>query len=177
MRRRQRGYILLLVLVLVLVLTLLATRLVQGSMYDTYAMTGTQLQGEAVINSTMGIQDGLARIRTGQIVTGTLPICSTAATCPTLPVTPTYNDNSTPSLSRYQVKLFIRPRVRTGPMIFSGPTTPVVVVSSEGYAFTGVGAASTSFSSLTEVEVALPTGNGGTPGSGDPVGNTFGGGG
>ncbi len=179
MRRAQRGYVLLLVLVLVLVLTLLATRLVQTSYFDTYAMTATQLQGQAVLNSNMGVQEGLARLRTGQVTPGTLPLCSTAATCNPLPAPLVFDDNTDPKKTRYRVTLFIRPRVRTGALQFSGPATTVVVVSSEGYAQTGCATCdtNTAFSTLTEVEVALPSGTGGTPGSGDPVGNTFAGGG
>ena len=174
MRRAQRGYVLLMVLVLVLVLTLLATRLVQTSYFDTYAMTATQLQGQAVLNSNMGVQEGLARLRTGPV--GLLPPCSTAATCPPFPPPPVFDDNTDPKKTRYRVTLFIR-RIRA--MGFSGPSTPVVVVSSEGYAQTGCATCdtNTAFSTLTEVEVALPSGSGGTPGSGDPVGNTFAGGG
>ncbi len=179
MRRAQRGYVLLLVLVLVLVLTLLATRLVQTSYFDTYAMTATQLQGQAVINSTMGVQEGLARLRSGAVLPGTLPLCATAASCNPLPAPLKYVDNTDATHSRYTVTLFIRPRVRDATVQFSGPSTTMVVVSSEGYAYTACATCTTNtaFSTLTEVEVALPSNTGGTAGSGDPVGNTFAGGG
>ncbi len=177
--KRPRGYVMLLVLMLVLVLTLLATRLLQSSYYDAYAMTATDLQGQAVLNSNMGIQEGLARVRNGQISLSELPPCLSEDTCPMYPPMKEYNDNTDPTHSRYRVHVFTRPRQNMGSLTFSGPAAKMIVISSTGFAYTGQASdtANRSFSALTEVEVMLPSGNGGTPGTGDSVGNTFGGGG
>ena len=176
--RRRSGYVLMMVLVLVLVLTLLTSRLLQTSYFDTYAMTATQMQSQAVLNGTMGIQEGLARLRSGQIIVGGLPFCQTALGCPPTPPALVLRDNTDNKLSRYSVTIFLKSRgadFNNGRP--SSSTSKIVVVSAEGYAYNGLGEANRAFSSLTEVEVAMPQGGGGIPGSGDPVGNSFGGGG
>lgn len=177
--KRPRGYVLMLVLVLVLILTLLGARLMQTTFYDTFAMSATQFQSQAVLNSYMGVQEGLARLRTGQVIVDDLPWCFSADTCDPLPVPKIYNDRDGADFNkrRYTVTLFKRKRP-PGPLTFDTTPLKVVVISAEGYATAdGEALATTSFSSVTEVDVSVPAAGGGIAGSGDSVGNSFGGGG
>jgi hypothetical protein len=155
--RRRRGVILLLVLALLLVMTLVGASLIRVTGSQSMALRSAAQQSLAILNSQMGTQEGVARLRTGTILAASLPTClDDVASCSFAP--PTIDDSATPR--RYRVFIYRRTRSL---QTTRGSGTPNVIVASVGCA--GFNAAATcgdtaSFTALTEVEVQLPQAGG-----------------
>lgn len=144
---RARGFVLVLVLGLLLLLGILASVLATISLADSSSFAGAGLQTQATTWSIMGVQDALARLRTGNFDWIDLPLCSSAETCPMSP--PPFH--VTDPQNRYDVTIFKRGR---DPLASKGNGTAVVVLSSRGNSLTNG-----SYSSVLEVEVQMPQGN------------------
>ncbi|MCC6336177.1 MAG: hypothetical protein IT380_19595 [Myxococcales bacterium] len=156
-RRAPRGYTLVFVMVMLLVLTVLATGVLKTSVSEAAALDSSRFQNQAAINSAAGIQDGLARLRTG-LSWQTLPLCAQAETCGTTP--PPFT-SSPPLLAgetqaRYTVSIFQRDRrgldgAQQG--ISNGNSLPLVVLTSVGRSQDN-----DQYTAVIEVEVQMPSG-------------------
>jgi hypothetical protein len=151
--RRSRGIVLLLVLALLLVLSLVGASMMRVTLSESLALNVGAQQTVAVVNAQTGVEEALARLRTGTVIGATLPVCTDLAGCPTAVV---LNDAAVPS--RYQVAIYRRSRSL---LTARGNGSAMVVVTATGCA--GPNAAPTcgataAYSSVTEVEVQLPQG-------------------
>lgn len=169
-RRAPRGYILAFVLVMLLMLTVLATSVLKTSVSEAAALDASLFQNQAVINSSAGVQDALARLRSNQVAWATLPLCGNAEICMTLTPPPfviTAPLGGAMNVPPYVVTVFQRPRQGIdglGTDTMRGNQTPVVVVSSRGQSQDN-----DQYTAVIEVEVQMPSGGG--------QGNTVAGGG
>lgn len=156
-RSRSRGMVMLLVLALLLVLTLVGASMLRVSASESMALQAGAMQSVATTNSQMGIQEGVARLRTGTIIASVLPTCVGDVTGCSFPP-PAIDDTQVPP--RYRVLIYRRSRSL---LTQNGNGTPNVIVASTGCAgrntaaFCGDGAA---FSAITEIEVQLPQAGG-----------------
>jgi hypothetical protein len=144
---------------MLLVLTVLATSVLKASVSEAAALDASRFQNQATINSNTGVQDGLARLRSGAVVWQTLPTCARADACaPTPPPWVLSSPIVAPETQpRYTVTIFRRGRVGldgAGQGTLRGNITPLVVVSS-----TGTSQDNPVYSTVIEVEVQMPTGS------------------
>lgn len=157
-RRGQRGYILAFVLVMLLVLTVLATSVLKTSVSESAALDASRFQNQAAINSSVGVQDAIARLRTGLVNWQNLPICASADICTITP--PPFVIAAPPGgamgVPAYVVTIFRRGRLGVdgiGGDISRGNSSPVVVVSSMG-----LSQDNDQYTAVIEVEVQMPEG-------------------
>jgi hypothetical protein len=159
MRRSARGSILLLVLLLLLVLTVLAAAVLQSSASHAVAFNSSRNQSQALINSSTGLQEGIARLRSGQVAWRELATCAIPEGCGMAPPPFVFEFTPpavppTPATRAYRVTIFQRPRIGTATLGFTGGQgNTVVVVSSTGFAI-----GNEAFSVVTEAEVQMPDG-------------------
>jgi len=158
-----RGFALPFVLFTLLVLTLLAAAVLTSVYYDGYTMSSSRHQSHAGLNSALGAQSAVARLRAGAINPANLPVCDSFDTCVLAPYM-MYDPDS-----RYVVTVYKRRRQPWGARTFGSENqVQPVVVYSVGTDFPGAGGEiNLSYSAVTEVEVVPPAGSGLPPGAGE----------
>jgi len=158
MKRAPRGYILAFVLVMLLVLTALGASVLKSSVSEAASLDASRFQTQAIINANAGIQDGLARVRSGAVAWQQLPICSSAEACPPTPPPWVLGSPIVPpeTQSRYTYTIFRRGRLGLDGMgggVSTGSQLTLVVISSQG-----TSQDNPQYSAVIEVEVQMPSG-------------------